>query len=136
MRTAITKAAIAAILLPGFVASVDAQVNSSTWPYGTNAGSSTQKPGPSDSAVGRPGIDALGAGDPVRGNWAGTNPGVSRRTTGEYPVYGPGYTGSPVAPGGNGALGAGDLAIGNWTGTNPGVDRRSTGGPYFGSSFK
>jgi hypothetical protein len=135
MWSKLTTTAMAVLLLTGFAWEAGAQV-SSTGPYGTMTdGASAKKgPAPSDGTAGKPGIDAFGAGDPAKGSWTGTNPGVTRRPTG-LSGYGPGYTGAPVAPGGNGALGAGDAAIGSWTGTNPGIDRRSPRGTYSGGSY-
>jgi hypothetical protein len=138
MWSKVTTTAIAVLLLTGFALGAQAQLGSTTGPYGTTTGgsSSKKKPAQSDSTAGKPGVDAFGAGDASRGSWTGTNPGVTRRPSGGLPGYGPGYTGAPVVPGGNGALGAGDAAIGSWTGTNPGIDRRAApGGSYSRGSY-
>jgi len=92
-----------------FAVEGQAQLSSTTGPYGTTTGgsSSKKKSAQSDTTAGKAGVDAFGAGDASRGNWTGTNPGVTRRPTGGLPGYGPGYTGAQGVPGGNGALGAG-----------------------------
>jgi hypothetical protein len=125
-------AAITAALLAGTAAVAYAQVSMTQTQGNVAPGDSGQlnRLNPNSGSPATGGYGTLGAGDPAVGNWTGTNPGINRKQTGGYPVFGAGYSDGTVAPGGNGSLGAGDINIGSWTGTNPGIDRRSVGGYY------
>ena len=65
MRGKITTTAIAVLLLTGFAVEGQAQLSSTTGPYGATTGgsSSKKKPAQSDSTAAKPGVDAFGSGD-------------------------------------------------------------------------
>jgi len=129
-------AAIAAVFLAGATAGY-AQDSMTPYPKKQTPGKSrSDKTGPVTGGTASGGNGTLGAGDPAKGDWTGTNPGVNRGPAGAYSGYGAGNLGGRVAPGGNGTLGAGDAAIGSWTGTNPGIDRRAPASSYYGPGYR